>query len=88
LATTCDELSVLVDHSHSLPSDYVLSDLVPLQDYGVPTLGSAVLRRGAAEHLGRLVEGAPAGGEEPQLSHERLVSPGRNPRSTDLVSAL
>ena len=44
-ATTCDDLGVLVDRSHSLPPDYVPKDLVPLGDYGVPTLGSEVLRR-------------------------------------------
>jgi zinc D-Ala-D-Ala carboxypeptidase len=83
---TCDDVSVLVDRSHSLPSDYVPKDLVPLQDYGVPALGSEVLRREAAEHLGRLVEDAAVYGEElvvssayrsyeeQQLSHERLVS--------------
>jgi D-alanyl-D-alanine carboxypeptidase len=83
---TCDELDVLVDRSHSLPPDYVPDDLVPLQDYGVPTLGGEVLRRGAAEHLGRLVRAARADGVElvvasayrsyqDQLrSHERLMS--------------
>ncbi len=85
---TCDELRVLVDQSHSLPPDYVPDDLVPLRAYGVPTLGSDVLRlrRDAAEHLGRLVEAAAADGEElvvasayrsyeeQQISHERLAS--------------
>src|SRR5215218_3259248 len=37
-ATTCENLGVLVDRSHSLPSDYVPEDLVPLRDYGVSTL--------------------------------------------------
>ncbi len=85
-SSTCDDLRVLVDRSHALPSDYAPKDLVPLQDYGVPTLGSEVLRREAAEHLGRLVEGATADCkelmvasayrfyEEQQLSHERLMS--------------
>jgi zinc D-Ala-D-Ala carboxypeptidase len=85
-ATTCDDLGVLVDRSHSLPPDYVPKDLVPLRDYGVPTLGSEVLRREAAEHLGRLVEGAAADGEKlvvasayrsyenQQRSHEGLRS--------------
>jgi D-alanyl-D-alanine carboxypeptidase len=85
-APTCDDVSVLVDRFHSLPSDYVPKDLVPLQDYGVPTLGSEMLRREAAEHLGRLLEHAAADGEElvvasayrsyeeQQLSHERLMS--------------
>jgi D-alanyl-D-alanine carboxypeptidase len=51
-----------------------------------PTLGSELLRREAAEHLGRLVEGAAADGvelvvasayrsyEDQQFSHERLMS--------------
>ena len=85
-ATTCDDLGVLVDRSHSLPPDYVPRDLVPLRDYGVPTLGIEVLRREAAEHLGRLVEGAAADGEKlvvasayrsyenQQRSHESLRS--------------
>jgi zinc D-Ala-D-Ala carboxypeptidase len=84
-ATTCDDVSVLVDRTHSLSPGYVPKDLVPLQDYGVPTLGSDVLRREAAESLGDLVEGAAADGEElvvasayrsyeeQQLSHERLM---------------
>lgn len=84
--TSCDDLSVLVDRSHTLPSDYAPGDLVPLQDYGVPTLGSEVLRREAAEHLGRLVEDAAVDGEElvvasgyrsyedQKLSHLRLMS--------------
>jgi zinc D-Ala-D-Ala carboxypeptidase len=63
-AVTCDDLGVLVDRSHSLPPDYVPKGLVPLRDYGVSTLGSEVLRREAAEHLGRLVEGAAADGEK------------------------
>ena len=87
-ATTCDGVRVLVDRTHSLSPDYVPKDLVALQDYGVPTLGSDVLRlrRAAAENLGHLVEGAAAAGEElvvasayrsyeeQQLSHERLIS--------------
>jgi D-alanyl-D-alanine carboxypeptidase len=87
-AETCGELRVLVDRSHSLPPDYVPDDLVPLQAYGVPTLGSDVLqlRRDAAEHLGHLVEVAAVDGEElvvasayrsyeeQQVSHERLAS--------------
>jgi zinc D-Ala-D-Ala carboxypeptidase len=87
-ATTCDDVRVLVDRTHSLSPDYVPKDLVPLQDYGVPTLGSDVLRlrRAAAENLGHLVESAAADGEElvvasayrsyeeQQLSHERLMS--------------
>ena len=85
-AMSCDDMKVLVDRSHSLPSDYVPGDLVPLQDYGIPTLGSDVLRREAAEHLGHLVEDAAAAGEElvvasayrsyedQQFSHKRLIS--------------
>jgi LAS superfamily LD-carboxypeptidase LdcB len=59
-SATCDDLGVLVDRSHSLPSDYVPKDLVPLREYGISTLGREVLRRGAAEHLGRLVKDAAA----------------------------
>ena len=85
-SATCDDLSVLVDRSHTLPSGYAPGDLVPLQDYGVPTLGGEVLRRGAAEHLGRLVEDAAVDGEElvvasgyrsfeeQKLSHLRLMT--------------
>ncbi len=84
-AATCDDLGVIVDRSHSLPPDYVPEDLVPLRDYGIPTLGSEVLRREAAEHLGRLVQDAAADGEklvvasayrsyeQQQRSHERLM---------------
>jgi D-alanyl-D-alanine carboxypeptidase len=84
-ATTCDDLGVLVDRSHSLPSDYAPKDLVPLQDYGVPALGREMLRREAAEHLGRLVKAAAAAGEdlevdsgyrsyeEQRRSHKRLI---------------
>jgi zinc D-Ala-D-Ala carboxypeptidase len=63
-AATCDDLGVLVDRSHTLPSDYAPKDLVPLRDYGISTLGSGVLRREAAEHLERLVEGAAADREK------------------------
>jgi D-alanyl-D-alanine carboxypeptidase len=85
-ATACDDVSVLVDRSHSLSPDYVPKDLVPLQDYDVPTLGSETLRREAAEHLGRLIERAAADGEElvvasayrsyeqQRASHARLMS--------------
>jgi zinc D-Ala-D-Ala carboxypeptidase len=85
-ATTCHEVRVLVDRMHSLPPDYVPKDLVPLQDYRVPTLGNDVLRSEAAESLGHLVEGAAANGEElvvasayrsyeeQHFSHERLMS--------------
>ena len=85
-ATTCDDLGVLVDRSHSIPPDYAPKDLVSLREYGVPALGSEVLRREAAEHLARLVESAAADREklvvasayrsyeEQQHSHERLIS--------------
>jgi zinc D-Ala-D-Ala carboxypeptidase len=85
-ATTCHDVRVLVDRTHSLSPDYVPKDLVPLQYYNVPTLGSEMLWREAAESLGHLVEGAMADGEElvvasayrsyeeQQLSHERLMS--------------
>ena len=63
-AATCDDLGVLVDRSHSLPADYAPKDLVRLRGYGISTLGSEVLRREAAEHLGRLVEDAAADGEK------------------------
>ena len=59
-STTCGDLGVLVDRSHSLPADFVPKELVPLREYGISTLGSEVLRREAAEHLGRLVESAAA----------------------------
>jgi D-alanyl-D-alanine carboxypeptidase len=85
---TCSDLRVLVDRSHSLPPDYVPDDLVALRAYGIPTLGSDVLRlqRETAEHLGRLMEAAAVDGEElvvasayrsyeeQQISHERLAS--------------
>ncbi len=85
---SCSELRVLVDRSHSLPQTYVPDDLVPLRAYGVPTLGSGVLRlrHDAAEHLGRLVDAAATDGEElvvasayrsyeeQQVSHKRLAS--------------
>jgi zinc D-Ala-D-Ala carboxypeptidase len=85
-SVTCDDLSVLVDRSHSLPPDYVPPDLVPLRDFGVSALGSEVLRREAAKHLGRLVQDAAADGEklvvasayrsyeQQQHSHKRLMS--------------
>ena len=63
-SATCDDLGVLVDRSHSLPSDYVPKDLVPLRYYDIATLGSEALRREAAEHLGRLMAGAAADGEK------------------------
>ena len=83
---SCSDLRVLVDRSHSLLSTYVPDDLVPLRAYGVPTLGTNVLRHEAAEHLSRLVEAAAADGEElvvasayrsykeQQISNKRLAS--------------
>jgi zinc D-Ala-D-Ala carboxypeptidase len=63
---SCDDLSVLVDRTHTLPPDYAPDDLVPLSEYRVPTLGSAemLLRREAAGHLRRMVKAAAADGEE------------------------
>src|SRR5215217_3669403 len=63
-SATCGDLGVLVDRSHSLPPDYMPKNLVPLREYGIPTLGSEVLRREAAEHLGRLVQDAAEDGEK------------------------
>jgi zinc D-Ala-D-Ala carboxypeptidase len=65
---TCNDLGVLVDRSHPLPSDYAPGDLVPLQDYGVPAADSRTLRREAAEHLGRLVKNASVAGEELEVT--------------------
>jgi D-alanyl-D-alanine carboxypeptidase len=65
---TCNDLGVLVDRSHTLPSDYAPGDLVPLQDYGVPAADSRTLRREAAEHLGRLVKNASVAGEELEVT--------------------
>jgi zinc D-Ala-D-Ala carboxypeptidase len=85
-ATTCDDLSALVDRSHALPPDYVPGDLVSLRDYGVPALGGQALRREAAEQLSSLVSDAAANGEElvvasayrsyekQRASHARLMS--------------
>jgi D-alanyl-D-alanine carboxypeptidase len=84
---TCDDPKVLVDRAHGLPADYAPDDLVSLRQYGVPTLGGdALLRREAAEHLGRMVVAAAVEGEElavasayrsyedQRLSYGRLVS--------------
>ena len=85
---SCDDLMVLVDRSHTVRPDYVPGDLVSLQEYGVPSLGSdtLLLRRDAAESLKHLVDGAAAYGEElvvasayrsyedQQTSHARLAS--------------
>lgn len=64
-AGRCDDLRVLVDREHALPADYAPDDLVSLKGLGVPVLGrDALLRREAAENLGRLVASAAAVGEE------------------------
>jgi zinc D-Ala-D-Ala carboxypeptidase len=65
---TCNDLGVLVDRSHPLPSEYAPGDLVPLQDYGVSASDSGMLRREAAEHLGHLVKAAAAAGEELEVA--------------------
>jgi D-alanyl-D-alanine carboxypeptidase len=64
--TTCDDVRVLVDRSHTLPPDYAPKDLISLPAYGVPTLGGRemLLRREAAEHLKSMVVAAEADGEE------------------------
>jgi zinc D-Ala-D-Ala carboxypeptidase len=85
---SCDDLRVLVDRTHALPPEYAPEDLDPLWAHGVPTLGGVemLLRREAAEHLGRMVEDAAADGEElvvasayrsythQRISHARLAS--------------
>ena len=65
-APTCNDPRVLVDRSHALPPQYAPEDLVPLPDYGVPTVGGRglMLRKEAAEHLRALVEAGTASGEE------------------------
>jgi D-alanyl-D-alanine carboxypeptidase len=63
---SCNDPRVLVDRSHPLPPGYTPEDLVSLQSYGVPVLGSDEVRlRGeAAERLWGLVSAAFADGEE------------------------
>jgi D-alanyl-D-alanine carboxypeptidase len=63
---SCNDARVLVDRSHPLPLDYTPEDLVSLQSYGVPVLGSGEVRlRGeAAERLRELVSAASTDGEE------------------------
>ncbi len=64
-ADSCDDLRVLVDHTHELPSGYVPDDLASLESYGVSTLDAGpLLRREAARHLSRLMSEAAADGEE------------------------
>ena len=63
---TCNDARVLVDRSHSLPSGYAPEDLVSLQSYGVPVLGSGEMRlRGeAVQRLRDLVSAATTDGED------------------------
>jgi D-alanyl-D-alanine carboxypeptidase len=62
---TCDDLTVLVDREHQLPPDYAPRDLVSVEAYGVPVYGDEMLlRREAAEQLGRMTRAANAAGEE------------------------
>lgn len=62
---TCDDLAVLVDRENHLPPDYVPPNLVSVQTYGTPTYGGEMLlRRGAAQQLGRMVRAANAAGEQ------------------------
>lgn len=62
---SCDDLRVLVDQDHPLPYGYVPRDLVSLSVYGMPILeGEELLRRKAADQLGRLMAEAAADGED------------------------
>ena len=62
---SCDDLRVLVDHTHSLPSSYVPQGLVSLDSYGIATLDAGpVMRRPAARHLKLLMAAAATDGEE------------------------
>lgn len=64
-AASCDDLRVLVDHTHSLPAGYVPPDLVSLESYGMSTLDAGpLLRREAARHLARLMSAAATDREE------------------------
>ena len=65
-AESCKDMRVLVDRSHPLPPGYAPEDLVALQSYKVPVLGSSEmsLRREAAGQLKGLVSAAAADGEE------------------------
>lgn len=64
-AKSCNDPRVLVDRTHALPADYAPDDLVSLRDLGLPVFGQdALLRREAAENLGRLVVAAATDGEE------------------------
>ncbi len=63
---SCNDARILVDRSHPLPPGYTPEDLVSLQSYGVPVLGSneVRLRREAAGQLKDLLSAAAADGEE------------------------
>ena len=65
-AESCDDMRVLVDRSHPLPPGYTPEDLVSLQSYRVPVLGSSEvrLRHEATVQLKDLVSAAAADGEE------------------------
>jgi len=65
-AESCDDMRVLVDRSQPLPPGYTPEDLVSLQSYGVPVLGSSEvrLRHEATVQLKGLVSAAAASGEE------------------------
>jgi D-alanyl-D-alanine carboxypeptidase len=65
-ADSCNDMRVLVDKSQPLPPGYTPEDLVSLQSYGVPVLGSGEvrLRHEATIQLKDLVSAAAADGEE------------------------
>lgn len=64
-AESCDDLRVRVDQDHPLPYGYAPRDLASLSAYGMPILGGeALLRREAADQLGRLMAAAAADGED------------------------
>ena len=66
---TCDDLMVLVDREHHLPPGYEPPNLVSVEAHGAPMYGGEMmLRRGAAEQLGRMVRAASAAGEEIMVS--------------------
>jgi zinc D-Ala-D-Ala carboxypeptidase len=63
---SCDDLRVLVDRQHPLPSYYGPPDLVSLTAYGVPMLQGTdlYLREEAAGQLAKLTRAAATDGEE------------------------
>jgi len=62
---TCDDLMVLVDREHRLPPGYSPPNLVSVEAHGAPVYGGEMmLRRGAAEQLGRMARAASAADEE------------------------